>query len=430
MVYPSSHFSRWADIITYLENTIRNVDRTARPTNPEVFSLNHNDLREGFNVMVRGSKIVGLIDWETASYDPPSLCVQDLAQPIDFDPREWRAHAGPNGMNFNVLPYRLVSDDREARNDRATQLGAERKPFPDWDLIENNGGPLGEEDFFADDYPEDLSTGDEGSIIDSAEMHCDSDIEAEEECVLPGDNNDHTPEVRLRRGLDPHELRDNWYYEPVYALMREFIHRQHGEGLGPRGEWGRLPEAYSRPLALWMDLLFQRVTQRLFQAMSIQLIDGVRADVTLFSPSKRHRARKSKAQPRQRRVPTLLDGWRDAAAGTEIPPESPAPIGVSWSADRAPKRIRLNPPPRPRKAAQYPKPIPGRVGRNPGPITLPPSPRVHASKGPKKRGKGDPPPVRPPPAGFRVQAVRDKVTAKIIEQLMARLRSKAEAEAR
>jgi len=401
-------------MITDLETTIRNVDQVPRPIDQEIFSLNHNDLHEGFNLMVHGSKVVGLIDWETAAYDHPSLCVRDLTQETDFDPREWRTHAGPNGVNFNVLPYRLESDDREAENERATQLGAERKPFPDWDLIENNGGPLGEKDF-ADDYPEDLSSGDD-EIIDSAEMHCDSGAEAEEECVLPGDDSDYTPEERLRRGLEAHKLEDTWYCEPVFALMREFIHHQHGEGLGPSGEWGKLPEEYSRPLALWIDYLFQRITQGYFVGTRAKFIKT-----------------KSKTQPRQRRVPTLMDGWRDAAtaAGTEIPRESPPSSRIRWAADIAPKRIRLNPPPMPRRAARYPKPIPRRVGRNPNPIQLSPYQRAHTQTGPKKKqGKGDPPPVRPPPAGFRVQAVRDKVTAKIMEHLMARLRRKAEAEAR
>jgi len=425
-----SDFNNWHDTITYLETTIRNIDQVARPTNPEFFSLNHNDLGGGFNVMVHGSKVIGLIDWETGSYDPPSLCVQDLTDVTDFDPREWRAHAGPNGVNFNVLPYRLEDEDRERLNNRATQLGAERKPFPDWDIIENNGGPLGEEDFFAEDYPEDLSSGDDESIIDSAEMHCDSDVEAEEACVLPGNNTNNTPQERLRRGLDANELWDTWYLEPVFALMREFIHRNPGAGLGPSGEWGRLPEEYSRPLALWTDTLFQRTTGDAFYGMHLQLIRNQRDDG--HGTAKGPGAKKSKTQPRQRRVPTLMDGWRDAsaAAGTEIPSESPPPRRVNWSAGFAPKRIRLNPPPMPYRAAEYPKPITRRARRNPNPVQLSPYQRARAPTGQKKkRGMGDPRPVKPPPAGFRVQAVRDKVTAKIIEQLMARLRRKAEAEA-
>jgi len=427
-----SHFNRWQDIITYLETTIRNVDQVPRPTNQEFFSLNHNDLRLGFNVMVHGSKVVGLIDWEAAGYDHPSVCVQDLTQETDFNPIEWRAYAGPNGVNFSVLPYRLELDNREVINQNASWEGAERKPFPDWDLIENNGGPLGEEDFFADDYPEDLSSGDDESIIDSAEMHCDSDVEAEEECVLPGDNSNNTPQERLRRGLDAHALGSSWYCEPVFALMREFIHRNPGAGLGPSGEWGKLPEEYSRPLALWIDPLFQIVTERYFQGVHAELINHQRADADPRL-AKGPRAKKSKTQPRQRRVPTLMDGWRDAddAAGTESPPESPPSSRVCWVGGPVPKRIRLNPPSIPRRAARYPKPIPRRVRRNPNPILLSPYQRGHAPTGQKKkRGMGDPPPVRPPPAGFRVQAVRDKVTAKIMEQLMARLCRKAEVEAR
>jgi len=407
-------------MIAYLETSIRNVDEAPRP-NQEFFSLNHNDLEMGFNIMMRGTKIVGVIDWETASYDALPMCVQDLADSTDFDPREWRAHAGRNGVNFNVLPYRLEADDTEARLDSSARGGAERKPFPDWDLIENNGGPLGEEDFFGDDYAEDISSDDDESIIDSAEMHCDSDVEADEFCVLPGDPETHSLIEDQRRGLMPVLPSHNWYYEPVYALMREFIHRHRGAGLGPGGEWGRLPEAYSRPLAEWMDPLYQRVTQRLFEGMHMQLIDEERADADSQPAkvkAKAHTAKKSQSQPRPRRVPTLMDGWRDAAAaGTEIPLESPASRRVSWTTDYAPRRIRSNIPPMPRRA----------VGPNPEPIPLSPSPRAQVPTGASQRGKVDRPTVRSPPADFRVRAVRDKVTAKITQQLMARLRRRAEA---
>jgi len=420
MLPSRSHFHRWQDIITYLETAIRNVNQVPRPANQEFFSLNHNDLRLGFNTMVRGTKVVGLIDWETASYDALPFCIEDITDYTDFNPREWWAHAGRNGVNFNVLPYRLEADDTEARLDNHTSQGADRKPFPDWDLIENHGGPLGEEDFFGDDYPEDISSSDEESIIDPAEMHCDSDVEAEELCVLPGGDGRLNQLEALRRGLAHHELSSDWYYEPVYALMREFIHRQRGAGLGPDGEWGRLPEAYSRPLAEWMDPLYQRVTQRLFEALHGQLINEERADADhrpVKAKAKAHTAKKSKSQPRQRRVPTLMDGWRDAAAGTEISPESLESSRVSWTTDCVPRRIRPRTPPRPWRA----------VGPNPDPIPLSPSPREQVPTGARQRGKADRPPVRPPPADFRVRAVRDKVTAKITQQLMARLRRRAEA---
>ena len=333
MLPSRSHFHRWQDIITYLETAIRNVNQVPRPANQEFFSLNHNDLRLGFNTMVRGTKVVGLIDWETASYDALPFCIEDITDYTDFNPREWWAHAGRNGVNFNVLPYRLEADDTEARLDNHTSQGADRKPFPDWDLIENHGGPLGEEDFFGDDYAEDISSDDDESIIDSAEMHCDSDVEADEFCVLPGDPETHSLIEDQRRGLMPVLPSHNWYYEPVYALMREFIHRHRGAGLGPGGEWGRLPEAYSRPLAEWMDPLYQRVTQRLFEGMHMQLIDEERADADSQPAkvkAKAHTAKKSQSQPRPRRVPTLMDGWRDAAAaGTEIPLEPPASRRVS-----------------------------------------------------------------------------------------------------
>ncbi|PUU83429.1 hypothetical protein B9Z19DRAFT_1119254 [Tuber borchii] len=413
VLHSSSHFHTWEDAISYLEATIRNIDQVPRPTNQEFFSLNHGDLRDGFNIMMRGSKLVGIIDWEAAAYAPLPICIMDLTNSTDYNPREWRAHAGPNGENFHVLPYRLETENMEGRLERLTRDGAERKPFPDWELIENNGGPLGEEDFYGDDYPEDISSADDESIIDAAEMHCDSDAEAEESCVLPED-----PEVpesqRLsenqRRGLAPYELPEDWYYEPVYALMREFIHHQRGAGLGPNGEWGRLPEAYSRPLAEWEDTLYIRATRRYFDLHHSQIIDEDRADAEPRL-AKGPRGKKSKKQPRQRRVPTLMDGWRDAAAaGTEIPPESPESSGDSWAKDRAPQRIRLNPPPKPR-----------RVGPNPDPIPVSTLQKEQALKRVKQRGKADPPPVKLPPAGARVRGVRDRIAAKVMEKLRDRL---------
>jgi len=397
-------------VISYLETTIRNIDQVPRPTNQEFFSLNHNDLQEGFNIMMRGSKLVGFIDWETAAYEPLPVCLMDLTDSTDYNPREWRAHAGPNGENFHVLPYRLEADNMEGRLERLQREGAERKPFPDWELIENNGGPLGEEDFYGDDYPEDISSGDDESIIDAAEMHCDSDAEAEESCVLPEDPESRHPEERLRRGLSGYELGDLWYYESVYALMREFIHHQRGAGLGPNGEWGRLPEAYSRPLAEWEDTLYWRVTRTVFVGGHAQIIDEDRVDVEPRR-AKGPRAKKSKTQPRQRRAPTLMDGWRDAAAaGTEIPHESPESSGDSWAKDRVPRRIRPRPLRKPRRVCPNPDPIPVSTLR-----------KEQALKGAKQRGKGDPPLVKPPPAGARVRGVRDRIAAKVMEKLRVRL---------
>ena len=405
-----SHFRRWEDAISYLETTIRNIDQVPRPTNQEIFSLNHGDLRYGFNIMMRGSKLVGFIDWEAAGYDPLPLCLMDLTDETDYNPREWRAHAGPNGENFHVLPYRLEADNMEGRLENFARSGAERKPFPDWELIENNGGPLGEEDFYGDDYPEDISSDDDESIIDAAEMHCDSDVEAEESCVLPGDPDSRNPDEWLRRGLSAHELGDRWYYQPVYALMREFIHHQRGAGLGPNGEWGRLPEAYSRPLAEWEDSLYFRVTQRLFMGRHSHIIDVDRVDVEPRR-AKGPRAKKSKTQPRRRRVPTLVDGWRNAATvGTEIPPESPESSGDSWAKDRVPRRIRPRPLPKPR-----------RVGPNPDPIPVSTLRKEQALKRAKPRGKADPPPVKSPPADARVRGVRDRIAAKVMEKLRVRL---------
>ncbi|KAG0633439.1 hypothetical protein HOY80DRAFT_896521 [Tuber brumale] len=271
-----SHFATWLELIEYLQQTIRNFEAVPRPAHQEYFSLNHNDLERGVNVMMRGSKIAALIDWETASYDPLCLCVTDLVTSINFNPRLWREHAGPNGENFHVLPYRMQRDTTQEQLEAATAAGAERKPFPDWELIENNGGPLGEEDLCGDDYPEDISSADDQSIVDPEEMCCDSDAEADDDVVSHGYRYVRRPGERPRQGPVGGRLRYDWYYEPVYALMKEFIHHQRGEGLGPDEEWGKLPEEYSRPLAEWEDPLFWRMAQLVFEGREDQIVDGGR----------------------------------------------------------------------------------------------------------------------------------------------------------
>ena len=77
--------------------------------------------------------------------------------------------------------------------------------------------------------------------------------------MLHGDHKCRNQIEDLRRDLMPRKLLPDWYNEHGYALMREFIHRHRGAGLGPDREWGRLPEAYSRPLAECMDPLYGRV---------------------------------------------------------------------------------------------------------------------------------------------------------------------------
>ncbi|KAG0132791.1 hypothetical protein HOY82DRAFT_642295 [Tuber indicum] len=281
ILHPRSHFHTFNKIMEYLETAIRNIDKVPRPTRPEVFSLSHNDLEGGFKAMVRGSRVAALIDWESGSYSPLSTCVGDLAHSTGFNPRVWMEHAGPNGENFHILPYRLERDPMQWRLEYSTDLGAERKPFPDSELIENIGGPLGKEDFCGDNYPKYISSDDDESIVDAARMHCDSDVDAEVESVFPKATElEHiTMSESEESGVSPYHIDINWYYEPVYALMKEFIHHQRGAGLGPDGEWGRLPEEYSRPLAEWEDPLFVSVTQNDFIARRNQLIDEDRVGV-------------------------------------------------------------------------------------------------------------------------------------------------------
>ncbi|KAG0135314.1 hypothetical protein HOY82DRAFT_589980 [Tuber indicum] len=423
---PRSKSHSFNDTIEYLEKTIENIEAVPRPTRPEFFSLNHNDLQDGFNAMVRGSRVVALIDWEAGSYDPLSTCIRDLAHSTDFNPRVWREHAGPNGENFHVLPYRLQVDPIQRRLALATQRGAERKPFPDWELIENIGGPLGEEDFCGDNYPEDISSDDDESIVDAAEMHCDSDVDAEEEWVFPT-----APELeKITRktseggGVHPCRIETDWHYEPVYALIREFIHHQRGAGLGPDGEWGRLPEEYSRPLAEWEDPLFMRVTQNHFIGVRSQLIDEERADdgvaqaAPVPAPTKKVPTPTQNIQPktretgrRQRRVPTLIGVlYDDAAVGAEVPPESTAPGGSSAYLGRnRPRRVRPKSPPTTIR----------KTGRDLGPI---PRSALHKVQEPRKAKQWavvDHPPVEAPlpDDDILVKGVRDCILAKVMEKL-------------
>ncbi|KAG0132789.1 hypothetical protein HOY82DRAFT_642290 [Tuber indicum] len=423
---PRSKSQSFNEVIEYLETTIENIEELPRPTRPEFFSLNHNDLQDGFNAMMRGSRVVALIDWEACSYDPLSTCFRDLAHSTDFNPRVWREHAGPNGENFHVLPYRLEVDPIQRRLELATSRGAERKPFPDWELIENIGGPLGEEDFCGDNYPEDISSDDDESIVDATEMHCDSDVDAEVEWVFPT-----YPELeKITRkqseggGVHPYRIETDWHYEPVYALIKEFIHRQRGAGLGPDGEWGRLPEEYSRPLAEWEDPLFMRVTETHFIGLRHQLIDeesvdeGVAQAAPFPPPTPKAPTPTQNTQPktrdtgrRQRRVPTLIGGLYDGAVvRAEVPPESPEPSSRSaYLVRNRPRRVRPKSPP---TAIRKP-------GRDRGPIPRSALHKVREPRKAKQWAEVDHPPVEAPlpDDDILVKGVRDSILAKVMEKL-------------
>ncbi|KAG0134367.1 hypothetical protein HOY82DRAFT_554226 [Tuber indicum] len=430
------------EMIEYLEMTIKNIEEVPRPTSPEFFSLNHNDLNLGLNIMVRGSKVAALIDWESASYDPLFMCVSDLATPTDFNPRDWWEHSGPNGQNFHVLPYRLDSDPMEELLIKATLAGAERKPFPDWQVIDNHGGPLNEEDFCGDNYPEDISSDDDESIVDAAEIHCDSDADVEEEFILHTvpdaeeefmphtaptiqDVSIHRPPVEILETLER-----NWFYEPVYALMKEFIHRQRGAGLGPDGEWGKLPEQYSRPLADWEDSLFMNVTKIYFEGTSDQIIEPDRVyrvvDKAAKVPAPTHNVPTStqdvqpktrKSPKRQRRVPALIS---TAQSGTvvraEIAPESP--VSSSSSAYLARNRPRQARPHLPPTATR-------KTGRNHDPVPVSMFQRAREPRRVKQGTEMDHPLVEAQLSDddALVKGVRGSIIAKAMEQLRARLDS-------
>ncbi|KAG0134378.1 hypothetical protein HOY82DRAFT_637530 [Tuber indicum] len=417
-----SHFDTLNEIIEYLSMIIENIDQVPRPNSPEFFSLNHNDLYRGLNIMVRGSKVAALIDWEAASYDPLSLCIADLASSTDFNPRVWREHAGPNGQNFHVLPYRLEYDPMQQRLYHATTAGAERKPFPDWQLIDNNGGPLDVEDFFSDNYPEDISSDDDESIVDAAEMHCDSDIDAEEEFVprtAPETQGLILPGVARKRPEGP---ASNWYYEPVYALMKEFIHHQRGAGLGPDREWGRLPEEYSRPLEDWDDPLFARVAHAQFTARHYQLINADRVDMAVSqaaanvpAPTQNVQPKTHKSPKRQRRVPTLIGGVYDGPmVGTEISPESPIPSGSS-------AYLAWNPP---RRVRPHLRPIATRkASRNCDPIPASALQRAREQRKAKQWAEMDHPSIEAPLPNddVLVKGVRGSIISQVMEKLSVML---------
>ncbi|KAG0134372.1 hypothetical protein HOY82DRAFT_554249 [Tuber indicum] len=421
------------EMIEYLKMTIKNIEEVPRPTSPEFFSLNHNDLYLGLNIMVRGGKVAALIDWESASYDPFFLCVADLTTVSGFNPRVWWEHSGPNGQNFHVLPYRLDADPLEEFLVLASEAGAERKPFPDWQLIDNNGGPLNEEDFCGDNYPEDISSDDDESIVDAAEIHCDSDADAEEEFVPRGVPKLRDLFKRLQRPVWlPEPLERDWYYEPVYALMKEFIHRQRGAGLGPDGEWGKLPEEYSRPLADWEDSLFRNVARSVFEGTLDQTIGPDRVywvvEKAAKVPASTHNVptdtqnvqpKTHKSPKRQRRVPALVS---TAQSGTvvraEIAPESPVSSSRSAYLARHPtRRARPHLPPTTRR----------KTGRNHDPVPVSMFQRAWEPRRVKQGTEMDHPLVEAQLSDndVLVNGVRGSIIAKAMEQLRARLDSGA-----
>lgn len=48
-----------------------------------LFHLTHGDLVEGNNVTIRGGKVTGIIDWETAAFLPFSTALEDLLPGIE-----------------------------------------------------------------------------------------------------------------------------------------------------------------------------------------------------------------------------------------------------------------------------------------------------------------------------------------------------------
>lgn len=47
------------------------------------FPITHGDLGTGSNIMIKGTKIVSIIDWESANFVPFSEAIQDLAVDLD-----------------------------------------------------------------------------------------------------------------------------------------------------------------------------------------------------------------------------------------------------------------------------------------------------------------------------------------------------------
>ncbi|KAG0134375.1 hypothetical protein HOY82DRAFT_590281 [Tuber indicum] len=418
------------DTIAYLEMTIEKIDGEPRPTRPEFFSLNHYNLPRRSNIMVRGSKVAALRNWGSASYDPLFLCVSDLATTTDFNPRLWEEH----GENFHVLPYRFYLDPMDGLFQNATIQRAERKPFPDWQLIDNHGGPLNEEDFCGGSYPEDISSDEDESIGDSVEMHCDSDADAEEELEprrAPPNPNPFSdwPPIPGPRFQD---LERRWYHQPVFSLMKEFIHHQRGAGLGPDGEWGKLPEEYSRPLADWEDPLFMNMTQFSFVGTRDQLIEDFMFERevdqaakvpapthNILNPNVQPRARKS--PKRQRQVPALISTVQSSAmVGADIAPESP--VSSSSSACLARNRLR-------RGKLRLPLTGTQKTGRNQDPILLSMLPRVQEPCQERQWAEMDHPAVEAElqdDDDVLVNGVRGSIIAKVMEQLWVRQDSGAE----
>ncbi|PWW75406.1 hypothetical protein C7212DRAFT_364575 [Tuber magnatum] len=88
------------------------------------YHLTHGDLGSGNNMMIIGSKITSIIDWETASYAPYSESISDI--PLEegpeccFNPEDWTQYVNSTGDNQYFLT--ILSPYNESLNHRDDEL--------------------------------------------------------------------------------------------------------------------------------------------------------------------------------------------------------------------------------------------------------------------------------------------------------------------
>jgi hypothetical protein len=189
--------------------------------------MRHEMARGEEYLVMRGSKAAGLLDWQNSGYYPYSEAVSGVLSDRDFDPRDW--FEGPWEQPFN--PARSLEETFNDRCERYRDAGAERERYPDWDTIDQYGGPLCDADF-SDDVPSD----NEGGHVhmgyrDGVSKYADSDVELDDD-----------DDGGVAGFLDA----EDWYHRPVWKLMHEYILR------GGRGNL-TFGDAFRDPVAHWRD---------------------------------------------------------------------------------------------------------------------------------------------------------------------------------
>lgn len=216
---PGDQFTSWEDWIKYLTE-LREYSEVHKFRTKEPFVFSHLQPASGEHLVMRGSKIAALLDWQKSWYMPYSEAVAGV---LDFPTSD------------REFPEQLQ---------RYKDAGAESEMRPNWEVIDEYGGPLCEDDFAAD-FPSD----DEGEDVhvgyeDGVSKYAESDDELEGSGSSSMDDGD---------GDKAEGMEKTWYLLPVWKLMHEYIMR------GGEGEL-KFEEAFRSPLAHWADQLVTALT--------------------------------------------------------------------------------------------------------------------------------------------------------------------------